>query len=96
MKRHTSRWRSVQFAVVVLFLAAAAANNGNRNLAERIDAWSEEKLARVERARQLHRAVIWSQRCERLGMDTLAKRRDREDWKIHCTPRRVLTVAAGG
>jgi hypothetical protein len=91
--------RNLFLVVTVLFLAVAAAWNGNANYVEKLEAEAAEKRMRPLRAQKgndtftLHRAPIWSQRCERRGMDTLASKADRDPWKARCVPRKVLTVA---
>lgn len=77
--------------VMVLMLAATHA--ATSDTADAIETWTEDKLQRVERRQQLDRAVIWSQRCERRGKDSIAKRADTGPWTIHCVPRTVLSIA---
>lgn len=91
-RRRANVWRRICFAVVVLFLILAAAHQAAA--LEKIEAWTDEKLGRVARAKRvpLDPARIWSQRCERRGMDALAKRADTNAWQIHCLPRTVLQV----
>jgi hypothetical protein len=78
---------------LVLVLASMHANT--HDAADAIETWTEEKLARVARRQKTTETVIWSARCERRGMDTLAKRADAGDWKLHCVERRVLKVPGG-
>jgi hypothetical protein len=84
--------RGLNVILTLALLVVACAKNGGENFAESFDAWTEEKIGRVERIRHLSRAQIWSKRCERAGRDVLAKRADNEPWQIHCTARVVLTV----
>lgn len=88
-------WRRISLTVVVVFIALAAAHNGNTTYLEAMDAWTAEKLNRVERVARTTRATpapIWSARCERRGKDAVVKRADSSPWQIHCVPRRVLTA----
>ncbi len=88
-----SRVLNLILGVVVLLLASTHA--ATTDTADAIETWTEEKLARVARRQQLPRAVIWSQRCERRGMDAIALRADREPYKIRCVPRVVLRLPDG-
>lgn len=84
------RLANVLLGAVVLVLASMHANTSDT--ADAIETWSEEKLARVARRQKATEAAVWSARCERRGMDSLAKRADQEEWKVHCVERRVLQV----
>jgi hypothetical protein len=75
-------------AAVIAILGFSA----NSNLEAWVEKWDEEKIAREGRRLHAERAVIWSRRCERKGMDVVAMQADNEPWKIRCVPRRVLTV----
>lgn len=83
--------KAVLGAVVVL-CALGMAGNSSYEIA--LEKWTEEKLARAGRLNHMERARIWSARCERKGMDTLAKRADTKAWEVRCVRRRVLTVQA--
>lgn len=86
--------RALNVVLVVALIVVAGAKSGIESYVDAFEAWTEEKIARTERARRMPRTLVWSKRCERQGKDALVKRADMQPWQIHCVPRRVLTVAA--
>lgn len=81
--------RALLAAVVVVCILAFSGQAGYEAAIER---WTEQKLAAARVHRQLSTAVIWSQKCERRGMDSLAMRADDGPWTIRCVKRHVLRV----
>lgn len=82
--------RALLAATVVIGILGFA---GQASYEAAIERWTEEKL-RTAQARQRHlaHAPIWSARCERRGMDSLAVRSDTGPWTVRCVERRVLQV----
>lgn len=86
--------RRIFFWLVVAALVLAAADHGNATYSAAYDTWTEQKIARVERARAEPRIRIWSKKCERQGRAVIATRADNGPWHVRCGPKR-LTVPKG-
>lgn len=89
------RWalQSLKATLAAVVVLCVLAFSGQASYEAALDKWTEDKL-RVAQARQRHtqHAPIWSQRCERRGMDSLAMRADDGPWTIRCVRRQVLQV----
>jgi predicted hydrolase (HD superfamily) len=84
----------INVVLTITLLVVACAKVSTDDTADAIEIWTQQKLDQVAHARHISRAQIWSRRCERKGMDTLATRADKEPWKAHCIERRILTAKA--
>lgn len=51
---------------------------------------AEERKSRKESRGRAEPAPIWSQRCERRGMDRVARQADGGHWVIVCVPRKTI------
>lgn len=88
------RWvlQSLKATLAATVVVCILAFSGQASYEAAIEQWTEEKLAAARKHRQLSTAQIWSQRCERRGMDSLAVRADDGPWQIRCVRRQVLQV----
>lgn len=88
------RWalQSLRAVLAATVGVCILAFSGQASYEAALEKWTEEKLAAARKTRQLSTAQIWSQRCERRGMDSLAVRADAGPWRIRCVRRQVLRV----
>lgn len=89
---HLQVSRALNALLVGALLVVSCAKTSTDDYVDAIETWTEEKLARVERARREPRTRIWSARCERQGKDAIAFEADGKPIEIRCVERRVLKV----
>ena len=69
---------------VALFLTCSYAITGTLDYQDKLSAVEERKTIKKQVA------PIWSQKCQRKGMDVMASKADKGPWKINCIQKRVI------
>ncbi len=89
MRRNDVRGPRPATIVIGLILAYGVVGKIDADVQQ---AAAEERKSKQESRGRAEPAPIWSQRCERRGMDRVAKQADGGQWVIVCVPRRSLRV----